>query len=405
MNPKHSMKTLAPEELGLSTTRLNRINRVMQRYVDEQKLAGIVTLVARHGAIAHFEAFGLRDLEANQPMQLDSIFRIYSMTKPIVSVAVMMLYEAGGFHLNDPVSKFIPAFKDLKVLVKPDYEGLKLAEPEPEMTIRNLLTHTAGLTYGFFEDSPVEAMYREAELLNRDITLEDMIQKLAAIPLIYQPGRAWRYSVATDVLGYLVEVFSGQSLDRFLAENIFHPLGMTDTAFYVPEEKLPRFATNYGPAESGGLEVIDPPATSPYAKPPCRFSGGGGLVSTATDYLRFCQMLLNQGELNGTRLLGRKTIALMTANHLPDDLMPIQIGPNFLHGYGFGLGFRVLLDVAQAGILGSVGEYGWGGAANTYFWIDPQEDLIGILMTQFMPSGHHPVSPDFRVLAYQALVD
>lgn len=401
-----TIETIIPEEVGLSASRLSRINTVMQCYVDQNKLAGVVTLVARRGQVAHFEAFGLMDMAAHKPMQLDTLFRLYSMTKPIVSVACMMLYEQGHFHLSDPVSKFIPAFKDLKVLVTPGFTRLELIEPEREVTIRDLLTHTAGLSYGFFEDSPIDAMYREADMLSRDRSLADMIDCLVEIPLVHHPGRVWRYSVATDVLGYLVEVISGQSLDTYLTEHIFQPLNMTETGFYVPAEKAERFPSTYGPAEIGaGLEVVDAAAKSPYLTPPRRLSGGGGLVSTTTDYLRFAQMLLNEGELAGERLLSRKTIELMTANHLTTEQMPIRIGPSVRYGYGFGLGFRVLVDVAQSEILGSAGEFGWGGAANTYFWVDPQEALIGILMTQFMPAGLHPVSPDFRLLTYQSIID
>lgn len=399
------MEIMMPEEVGLSSQRLERLNKVMQAYVDQQKLAGLLTVIARRGLPVHFEPFGLMDIEAGQAMRRDTIFRIYSMTKPIASVALMMLYEEGRFHLNDPVSKFIPAFKQTKVFIRSDFTGLKLADQAPEMTVRHLLCHTSGLSYGFFEDSPIEAMYREEDLRSPETSLETFVQKLAEIPLLFQPGTAWRYSVATDVVGYLVQAISGMPFDRFLEEKIFKPLGMPDTGFYVPEANIGRFAATYGPADDGGLKAVDAPATSHFSKPRLFLSGGGGLVSTAADYLRFAQMLLNQGELDGTRLLSRKTIELMTVNHLPAELAPIRIGPNALGGFGFGLGFRVLLDLAQAEIAGSVGEYGWAGAANTYFWIDPKEALIGILMTQFMPSGYHPVSRDFRVLTYQAIID
>ncbi len=399
------MKTSSPEEVGFSSTRLKRIGSAMQAYVDQNKVAGVVTMVARRGQVVHFEAFGLMDIEANKAMQLDTIFRIYSMTKPLTSVAVMMLYEQGHFQLNDPVSKFIPAFKDLKVFVKPGFFEPELAAQKREMTIRDLLIHTSGLSYGFFENSPVEAMYREADLFNPAKTVEEMVRELAKLPLIHQPGRAWHYSVATNVLTYLVEVISGRPFDTFLEQKILKPLGMNDTGFYVPQEKIERFAVNYGPTETGGLEVVDHPATSRFSKPQPFISGGGGLMSTSADYMRFAQLLLNGGQLDGLRLLSRKTVELMTMNHLPAELMPIQVGPNVLAGYGFGLGFRVLVDVAQSEVLGSVGEFGWGGLAGTYFWIDPKEELIGLLMIQLLPSDDCPIKRDFRVLSYQAIVD
>lgn len=383
----------------------------MQSYVDQNKLAGLIAMVARCGKVVYFERFGMMDLEAAKPMQFDTIFRIYSMTKPITSVALMMLYEEGLFQLNDPVSKFIPEFANVKVFAGAAEEGadskhpFELTELEREITILDLLTHTAGLTYDFLEDSPVDAIYLEADLHRPDRTLEEVIHKIVKLPLVHQPGTAWRYSMATDVLGYLIEVISGMSLDVFLEQKILKPLGMEDTGFYVPEAKLGRLAATYSPTENGGIELLDAPATSHYSKPPRFLSGGIGLVSTASDYMRFAQMLLNGGELDGVRLLGRKTIELMTINHLPDELIPIQLGPHTLHGCGFGLGFRVLVDVAQAGRLASEGEFGWGGAASTSFFVDPKEELIGLLLTQLMPSRYYPIRDEFKVLVYQALID
>lgn len=381
----------------------------MQGYIEQKKLAGTIAMVARYGKVAYLERFGMMDLEAAKPMQFDTIFRIYSMTKPITSVALMMLYEEGQFQLHDPVSKFIPEFAEVKVLASATQEGFEVAELEREITIWHLLTHTAGLTYDFFEDSPVDAMYREAEILSPlgilKMPLQEMIQRLVRLPLTHQPGTAWRYSMAIDVLGYLIEVISGMSLDVFLEQKILKPLGMEDTDFYVPEAKLGRFAAMYSPTENGGIELLDAPATSPYAKPTRCLSGGVGLISTASDYIRFAQMLLNGGELDGTRLLGRKTIELMTANHLPDELIPIQLQPHTLYGCGFGLGFRVLVNAAQAGLLASEGEFGWGGAASTSFFVDPEERLIGLLLTQLMPSRYYPIRNEFKVLVYQALVD
>ena len=397
------MNTVKPEQVGCSSERLKRIGMVMQRYVDENKIAGILAMAARRGQVAYSQCFGMMDIEANKPMQFDTLFRIYSMTKPITSVAVMMLFEEGHFQLADPVSRFIPDFEDAKVLVKATESGLELANLEREITIWHLLTHTSGLSYGFNENDAVDEMYRRYHRTleqKPDIKLGQMVREIARLPLAHQPGSAWRYSMATDVLGYLVQVISGTPFDEFLKQRLLEPLGMGDTDFYVPETKIERFAVNYGPGEQGGLRVIDAPATSRYAKPTAHPSGGGGLVSSASDYMRFAQMMLNKGELDGVRLLGRKTIELMTMNHLPHGLHPFEDLSR-----GFGLGVGVVTDVAKSQTLGSVGTYGWGGAANTIFWVDPREELIGLLMLQFMPSNTYPVIPDFRVSVYQSIVD
>jgi CubicO group peptidase (beta-lactamase class C family) len=391
----------SPEEAGFSAERLERINIGMQRYIDQKLIAGIVTLVARRGRVVHFERFGMQDIEAHKPMQLDTVFRIYSMTKPITSVALMMLYEHGLFHLNDPVSKFIPEFKEVKVFVT---EG-ELADLTREITIRDLLTHTAGLSYGDEEDCPVDELYRQADVFNPQITLQESIRRISELPLANQPGEVWRYSVATDVLGYLVEVISDMPLADFLEERILQPLGMKDTAFFVPSAKMERFATIYGQTEKGNLEVLDVAFAGGYSENVRLHLGGQGLVSTAADYLRFAQMVLNKGELDGVRVLGPKTVELMTTDHLPPGLLPIAMGEEQMPGFGFGLGFSVLIDAAQAGIVASVGTHGWGGWASTKFWIDPQEQLIGILMLQYISSRTHPIREDFRTLVYQALVD
>ena len=409
------MNTVAPEEMGFSATRLSRIGAWMRGYVDQGNLPGVIALVARRGKVVYRERFGLMDVGVAKPMQFDTIFRFYSMTKPVTSAALMMLYEEGRFQLHDPVSKFIPEFADVKVFAGTTESGSKVTELEREITIWHLLTHTAGLTYDFFEDSPVDAMYLEADLHQLDRTSEEVVHEIVKLPLVYQPGTAWRYSMATDVLGYLIEVISGTTLDMFFKDRIFRPLGMEDTDFYVPEDKIDRFAAMYGPSDGGGIELLDAPATSQYTEPPRFLSGGIGLVSTASNYVRFCQMLLNGGELDGTfshkgkrsgvRLLGRKTVELMTANHLSDELIPIQVQPHTLYGCGFGLGFRVLVNLAQAGRLGSEGEFGWGGAASTSFFVDPKEELIGLLLTQLSPSRYYPIRNEFKVLVYQALVD
>jgi len=398
-----SMNTVQPESVGFSSARLSRIDAAMQEYIDRGQIAGIMAMVARHGELAYARCFGQMDVEAAKPVQPDTLWRIYSMSKPITTVAVMMLYEEGRFHLSDPVSRFIPAFKGSRVYAGGDENWYSTVPAQREITIHDLLTHTSGLAYGLSAEDAIERIYARSVFRGTDIRtrpLAEWIEEIAALPLAHQPGTAWRYSLATDVLGYLVQVVSGQPFDTFLEERIFEPLGMPDTHFCVPEDKIPRFAANYGPGRDGGLQVIDPPSSSEFTRPTLAPSGGGGLVSTAPDYMRFAQMLLNRGELEGVRLLGRKTVELMTVNHLPAG-MHIWGDPST----GFGLGVGVLIDLAASKALGSPGTYGWGGAANTNFWIDPREDLIGLLMLQFMPSDTYPVIPDFRVAVYHALTD
>jgi CubicO group peptidase (beta-lactamase class C family) len=395
------MNTIAPEKVGLSSARLDRIRTHMQRYVDQKKYAGIITAIARHDKLAFAECFGMMDIEANKPMQFDTIFRIASMTKPITSVAAMMLYEEGRFQLNNPVSKFIPEFTDLKVYKN----ATEVMSAEREMTIRDLLTHTSGLSGGFNpQGDPVDALYQKVQVRDPGGTLKDMIAKLVELPLATDPGSEWRYSLSTTVLGYLIQVISGLSFDVFLRQRIFEPLGMMDTGFHVPPEKLDRLAALYGPADNG-LRVVETPgfSKSGFTKPATFFSGEGGLVSTTSDYLRFSQMLLHNGELDGVRLLSRKTVELMTTNHLPNKLLPYRL-QTVQKGLGFGLGFSVVMDIGQSGTLGSVGTYSWGGAFNTNFWIDPKEDLIGISMTQYsIPL--QPIRQEFQILAYQAVID
>ena len=399
------MQLTNPESVGLSSARLNQLNALAQRYVDQKKLPCVLTMIARRGEVVHFEPYGLMNMAAEKPVQRDTIFRIYSMTKPITSIGIMMLYEEGHFLLSDPVSKFIPAFKDLKVFAGLNNKGFKVTDLEREITLHDLLTHTSGLTYGLFEGHPLEDIYRETELFRADQTIAEMIDKLVQLPLFSQPGSTWQYSVSTDVLARVIEVVSGQSFNTFLQERILQPLGMSDTAFYLSEVKVNRFAALYGLSPETGQLAEVPPLFNRFLPTQRFFSGGGGLVSTATDYMRFCQMLLNGGELDGVRLVGRKTIELMTINHLPPDLIPIVVGSMVLSGYGFGLGFRVMTDVTKSKVLGSVAEYGWAGAASTYFFVDPQEELIGILMTQFMPSSYYPIRDEFKTAVYQALVD
>jgi CubicO group peptidase (beta-lactamase class C family) len=312
----------------------------------------------------------------------------------------MMLYEEGHFLLDDPVAKFIPGFKNVKVFSSIEKGKMKSVEPVRQITIWDLLTHTAGLTYGSFGDTPVDILYRKAGLYNG--TLKEMVEKVAEIPLLYQPGSRWHYSVATDVLGYLVEVVSGLPFDKFLKQRLFTPLGMKDTGFYVPAEKLHRFSALYRRSQDGSLRIIDKPGTSRFAAPPAFTSGGGGLVSTTADYFHFAQMLQNKGEYGGVRLLGRKTVEFMTMNHLPQDLLPLH---PVLPGQGFGLGFAVLVDVPGSKTIGSAGEFEWRGINNTFFWVDPEEELVMILMTQFSPYLYYPVNKQFKALTYQALID
>lgn len=399
------MKSTKPEALGFSALRLERINHMTQRYVEEGKFAGIVTLVARRGQIVHFESVGKQDIGSDKAMQRDSLFRIYSMTKPITTTAAMMLLEEGRLRLSDPVSKYIPAFAETKVFVKQGFSGPVLADQATPMTIRQLMTHTAGLSYGFMFDSPVEEMYRQLQpFFQTNPSSEEVVAKWSEIPLIQQPGTGWRYSVATDVLGRVVEVISGMTLREFFVECIFKPLAMHDTDHYVPAEKVDRLATVYGPAPDGGLTPLSPPRINDATQLRHHSPGGHGLISSAEDYLRFCRMILNGGELDGVRVLGRKTVELMRSNHLAPTMLPIERALD-MPGLGFGLGFSVILDPAQRQMLGTVGTIGWGGAANTNFWIDPKEEMIGILMAQYMPSNTFPLSEDFRNLVYQALVD
>ncbi len=375
----------------------------MQGYVDAGKLAGIVTLIARDSRIVHQATYGMRDLAVGDPMDVGTIFRIYSMTKPVTSLALMMLYEQDLLRLTDPIMKFLPEFEGVKVR---ENDGT-LADPSRPITILDLLCHRAGLSYGGYKDSedPVDELYDGANLFNPELSLNEMMGRLADLPLIYHPREMWHYSVATDVVGCLVEVISGISLAEFFDQRIFRPLGMNDTAFAVPSEKMARFATLYGWTEGLGLQPLDVSVGGNYVNPRLLL-GGQGLVSTASDYLQFAQLILNKGEWRGTRLLERETVELMTKNHLSPDLIPISyngIVDAPVPGIGFGLGFSVLLDPERAGVLGAQGDCGWGGYAETYFWINPQEQLIAILMGQFMPSLNYPIRNEFRTLVYQAL--
>ena len=397
---------------GMSAQTLARISdHFTKRYIEPGKIAGALPVVFRKGSLAYFEPLGRMDVERDKPMRDDTLFRIYSMTKPITSVALMMLYERGHFQLNDPVSRFIPQWRDLAVYQAGVVPNFVTRPVERAMTIKDLFTHMAGLTYGFMNRTNVDHAYRKLDVgAGEGRTLRTMIDTLATLPLEFSPGTRWNYSVASDVLGYLVEVISGMSFDAYLKKHVFEPLGMKDTAFQVPARSVDRFAANYSRGAGKALKLEDDPQTSVYLTPRTFFSGGGGLVSTAHDYLRFCRMLVNGGELDGARILGRKTIELMTRNHLPndEDLTRWALGSfseTANEGYGFGLGFSINLGPARTATIGSAGEYAWGGAASTIFWVDPVEDLVVILMTQFMPSATFNFRGQLKALVYPAMVD
>lgn len=394
-----------PEDLGLSAARLYKLDHLAKSYIDAGKLPGSICLVARHGRIAHLSCLGKMDIEADKDMAENTLFRVYSMTKPVTSVALMMLYEDGRFQLDYPVSDYIPAFADLRVY-REDGDHARLERP---ITFRDLLTHTAGFTYGFLNDNPVSKLYLEHGV-DEASSLEDLVEKVSELPLRFQPGSKWGYSVATDICGYLVEKIADMPLEDFFSEQIFEPLGMNDTGFSVPATQVHRFAANYSRTPDDGMRLEDSPESSRFLRPPGLVSGGGGLISSVHDYYRFAQMLLNGGELDGARLLGRKTLDLMTSNHLPNngDLpsmgQPVFSGQPF-RGIGFGLGFSVMNNPVTAQILGSAGEFAWGGAASTFFFVDPDEDLLAIFLTQLMPSSSYPLRRELRVLTYQALID
>ncbi|SCE69039.1 serine hydrolase domain-containing protein [Micromonospora mirobrigensis] len=406
-------RTIDPDRIGFDPARLARIDEHFGRYVDDGKLAGWQVVVTRRGEIAHASTYGQRDVEAGTPVEPDTLWRIYSMTKPITSVAAMMLWEEGRFELTDPISRWLPEFADVRV-----YDKGSLLKPytvpatEP-IRVWHLLTHTAGLTYGFAQTTLVDGLYRAAGYdlwvpPGQDLAAASV--GLAKLPLLFQPGTGWNYSVATDVLGRLVEVVSGQSLDRFFGERILRPLGMPDTRWWVEEGDAKRLAALYTPhPATGRLIRADGIGRAALTEPLFR-SGGGGLISTAADYHRFTQMLLRGGELDGVRLLSPRTVRFMTRNHLPGggDLAsfePAGFAETVLDGIGFGLGFAVVQDPVPARVPSSVGEYYWGGLASTAFWVDPVEEVTALLFTQLMPSSTYPLRSQLRQLVYSALVD
>jgi CubicO group peptidase (beta-lactamase class C family) len=403
-----------PAEAGFAPGRLRRLDDHFSRYVDDGLLKGWLLTVSRHGKLAYTARYGQRDAEAGLPVEPDTLWRIYSMTKPVTSVAAMMLYEEGAFELTDPVSRFIPGFKDMRVFTGgSDQRPVTVPATEP-VRIWHLLTHTSGLTYGFHRSHPVDGMYRTAgyDLGMRPGTLEEACDTWASLPLLFQPGSEWNYSVASDVLGRVVEVASGQSLDEFLAQRIFGPLDMTDTGFYAPPEDLDRLAALYARGLDGKAGRFNALAEE-VRRPPRMLSGGGGLVSTAADYNRFLQMLLPRpespaGELDGARLLSPRTVSYMARNHLPGNKDLEQYGRPLnaespQRGVGFGLGFAVVLDPVPGRVDCSPGELSWGGAASTAFWIDRAEELTATFFTQLIPSSAHPIRSQLRQLVYQAL--
>ena len=403
----------SPESAGMSKAAFDRLEEhLKRRYIDAGRFPGTQLLVFRRGKIVHSAVQGFADVERKAPVKDDTIFRIYSMTKPITSVAFMMLFEEGRVALDEPVHKYIPEWKTLGVFQAGTAPAFLTKPPSRPMLIVDLLRHTSGLTYGFQQRSNVDAAYREMKIgeVEKAGTLQSMIEDLAKIPLEFSPGDAWNYSVSTDVIGYLVGKISGQPFEQFLKERIFDPLDMNDTDFFVPADKAHRFAACYSADGKGGMTLRDDPTRSSYLSPPSFISGGGGLCSTAADYLTFCRALINGGELGGVRLIGPKTLALMTSNHLPGgrDLPEMSrslFSEATYNGIGFGLGFSVTMNPTQTLIPGSAGEYAWGGAASTAFWIDPAEELIAIFMTQVLPSSAYPIRRELRTMVYAGITD
>ena len=414
----------SPESAGMSKPVLDRIDdHLKRRYIDAGRFPGTQLLVYRRGSIVHSAVQGFADLERKAPVKDDTIFRIYSMTKPITSVAFMMLVEEGRVALDEPVHKYIPEWKNLGVFQAGTAPAFLTKPPARPMQIVDLMRHTSGLTYGFQQRGNVDAAYREAKVgeVEKAGTLDTMIADLSKIPLEFSPGEAWNYSVSTDVIGYLIGKISGMPFEQFLKERIFDPLGMADTDFFVSPDKAHRFAACYNAdpggmmsfhatEKKGGLTLQEDPTKSSFLTKPSFISGGGGLCSTAADYLAFCRALLNGGELGGVRLIGPKTLKLMTTNHLPGgrdlpEMSRSMFAEATYNGIGFGLGFSVTMDPAKTLIPGSPGEYAWGGAATTSFWIDPAEELIAIFMTQVLPSSAYPVRRELRTMIYSAITD
>lgn len=397
---------------GMSSRRLGLMDDHIERnYIDTGKFTGSLVGIYRKGRLVHYSTMGLMDRERKKPVEWDTVFRIFSMTKPVTSVALMMLFEKGLIQLDDPVYRYIPSFRKLEVYVSGVDGSFETRPPDRSLTIKDLLSHQSGFTYDFLKENEIDAAYSSrgiGSVSQKD--LASLIDSLSDLPLLFSPGDRWNYSVSTDVCGHLVELISGQSLDTFFYENIFEPLGMSDTGFYVPAVDIPRFSANYLYNLNGLPKLLDDPLKSRFIKRPSFLSGGGGLVSTAEDYLSFCRMILGGGELNGNRILSRKTIDLMSANHLTGgvDLAEVASGrwsETSYQGMGFGLGFSVVKDPSMTLVPGSVGELAWGGMANTAFWIDPLEDMAVVFMTQLVPSGIYNIRRELRTLVYSAIED
>jgi CubicO group peptidase (beta-lactamase class C family) len=404
------MDVVSPEDVGLSSARLRRIDEhLLARYVEPGKIAGALTLVARRGKIAFLSPLGKMDRERAIPMRTDTLFRIYSMTKPVTSVALMMLQERGAFQLGDPVHKWLPGWESLRVYRYGKYPNFVTVPAERPMTVRDLLIHTSGLSYGIIERTHLDGAYRRLRIGDGG-TLAEMVDKLGQLPLEFSPGTRWGYSVATDVIARLVEILSGRRFEEYLRQEIFEPLGMVDTDYTVAADKLPRYAANYTRSPDGGMTLYDDPADSAYARPKTLFTGSSGLISTVGDYVRFAEMLRRGGAIDGVRLLGPRTVRYMTQNHLPGgvDLASLATESTFSEtrydGVGFGLGFHVVLDPVRAQVPCSVGEYGWGGMASTAFWVDPVEEITVVFMTQLVPSSALNVRSELKSLVHSAIV-
>jgi len=399
-----------PESVGFSFDRLRQLDKLCQNYIESGNIAGISLTVAREGKTVYLGKYGWMDREAGKQIRFDTIFKIASMSKPVTAVAAMMLFEEGFFNLNTPISKFIPEFNKTKVVVGWDHGKPILSERKGEITFRHLFTHTSGLSYSFYEGDPISELMqkKEREFIAEGTPLTNTLftQAITTFPLAFQPGSHWRYGCNIEILGSLIETISGETLDCYLAKRIFQPLKMLDTGFYVPPEKVSRVSGLYGhPDGSETLQRRYPDEID--TELPTFQSGGGGLYSTLPDYARFCQMLVNEGELEGIRLLSPKTTGMFRVNHAPLEALPYGFVENdsYHAGYGFGLGMRVLMDPSASGIVGSIGEFGWDGAYNTYFWIDPIENLYGLMMLQHFPNAYYPIAQQFKTITYAALIE
>lgn len=390
---------VSPAEVGMSAKKLAEADQRMQSLVEKKRLAGGIIAVARKGKLVHLKSFGMMDLEAEKPMRNDAIMRFYSMTKALTSAAIMMLVDDGKIDVEAPVSRYLPEFKDMKVMSE---DGL--VDTERDITVADLLRHTAGLTYGSSGNRELDRQFREAEILSPESTVAQMAEKLGKIPLAYQPGKGWQYSVSIDVLGRIVEVASGKSFDEFLQERLFKPLDMKDTGFYVPESKHDRFAQVYMSDGNGKLTPGSNEGSSDFSKPRKCLSGGGGCVSTARDYLRFLVMIQNGGTFEGNRLLSRKSVRLMTHNQLPDEVDWIAFGPNKRTGVGFGFGFSIRVEDSEWDSDGRIGEYGWGGMASTHYWVSPKDDLVVVVLEQTLPYSFL-TEFELKGLIYDAIED